>query len=295
MIPQLEALLREHEPNHPEGFSFIKLHNGSSHRNPKVSFVAFAGRSPLLFLKTVRLPENNQVIEHAHACLQAANAWISSHQLPVILPNTLWMTNVDRFTVSAESLVPGRALDTQSPAECLLALNLLRAWNKTGKSQVNKLDHKTLVDTWIHDMQIKSAPLIEKINATYKTVATSAKDIPSIPQHGDTTQSNFLMGEGKLGLIDWDRFGDIQVPLFDAFTFIERITPKKENPVRTHQAFIDELLQVLDLDKNTLPLLVFLFALGTEWRKRLRFHPFEVERLDEQFTQNLDKAMHWLE
>lgn len=295
MIPQLETLLREREPNQPEDFSFIKLHNGSSHRNPKVSFVAFAGRSPLLFLKSVRLPENNKVIQHAHECLQNANHWINARQLSINLPKPLWTATVDRFTVSAESLVPGRALDTQSPTECLLALNLLRAWNKASNGQVTNLDHKALVDTWMHDMQIKSAPLIEKISQTYKTVATSAKDIPSIPQHGDTTQSNFLIGEGKLGLIDWDRFGDIQVPLFDVLTFIERITPKKENPIRTHRAFLDELMQALNLDKNTFPLLVFLFALGTEWRKRLRFHPFEVERLDAQFAQNLDKAMHWLD
>lgn len=295
MIPQLEALLKTHAPECPGPLSFIKLHNGSARRNPKVSFVVFSGRTPCLFLKSVRLPEDTAVIEHAHACLKAANAWVSTHMLPVALPKALWVSRIDPVVVSAESLVPGRALDPTSPEECTLGLNLLKAWAMAGaKTSHDTLDHAAHIQGWLSDIKLESSAVKSLIEETYTRVAAQAFSLPAIPQHGDCTQSNFLVEGRTLGLIDWDRFGDIQLPLFDLLTFIERITPKKENPLQAHKKTIDELLAILHVDPSALPLLVCLFAVATEWRKRLRFHPYETEQLDERFGKNFEQTMHWL-
>ena len=300
MIPQIKRLLRERNavPTTAQ-VSCIKLHNGVAHRNPKVSFVVFADGEPKLFLKTVREPKDSEVIRHANACLLSASSWVTEKKLSVRMPQSLWLTEIGASNISAESIVLGRALQASELSETTKAFALLEAWARAGAGEAQSVSElKTLIDTFRRESRIASSALNAELDRVFtETLQKAGGDavrLPRIPAHGDCTPSNFLVDtEGRLGLIDWDRFGDITLPLFDLLTFIERVAPKRANPYQLYREQVLKHLEILGLDQAAFPLIVFLMTVATEWRKRLRFHPYEIERLDEAFLDNVKLAMGW--
>jgi hypothetical protein len=48
----------------------------------------------------------------------------------------------------------------------------------------------------------------------------SAGDVPARPQHGDLWWRNLVMDDGLLWALDFDTYGEVRVPLYDALTLI---------------------------------------------------------------------------
>ena len=46
--------------------------------------------------------------------------------------------------------------------------------------------------------------------------AAAAGDVPAVPQHGDLWERNLLLANGRMWAIDFEAYGDVLVPLYDA-------------------------------------------------------------------------------
>jgi aminoglycoside phosphotransferase (APT) family kinase protein len=61
--------------------------------------------------------------------------------------------------------------------------------------------------------------------------------LPVIPQHGDFYPGNVIAHQGKMRVIDWESFGQVDLPAYDLFTFlISLIAPDESGPVDHHSA-----------------------------------------------------------
>lgn len=300
MIPQLKKLLREREVVKSAGvFSFIKLHNGYAYRNPKVSFIAFDGAKPFLFLKTVRKPKDSEVIRHAHDRLERAYAWVGQAKLPVRMPIPKWSADVGSVVVSAETIVHGHPLRPSDKKGCAEAFRLLEAWTKAGmRNEHDAIESRPLVARVVDEMRFGDPVLREEVFRSFEealdTAGGDSVRISRIPSHGDCTPGNLVLDRAEgLGLIDWDRFGDIEVPLFDLLTFVQRLARDASNPFVSYRSEIDRHVKNIGCDMRVIPLLLFYYAIFTEWRKRLRFHPCEIDRMDQGFKAKLATVMKW--
>ena len=56
--------------------------------------------------------------------------------------------------------------------------------------------------------------------AALTAAVRDAGEVPPIPQHGDFWWQNVLMAEDRYWAIDFDAFGDVQVPLYDDLTMM---------------------------------------------------------------------------
>ena len=68
--------------------------------------------------------------------------------------------------------------------------------------------------------------------------------------------------------------------MFDLFTFVERITPKKQNMFLVGKAAIERQAAQLGIGLRAIPLLIFFYVLLSDWRKRERMFPWEPARWD---------------
>ena len=226
MMQRLKALLLEREAA-VEGrgrLSLIKLHNGVGFRNPKVSFIAFVDGQPEYFLKTVRFPADNQVIRRAHERLEVANLAIGTAGAKPTLPKPLWLESVDGFDVSAESIVSGRPLDINNDRERSAVFDWLNVFCAATKDAAYSA--RELEDFFTRLMAIFKVQDNEIAEYWQRTFAGCMQraggqnlSLPRAPAHGDFTPANILWCGAGLGLIDWDRYGDIDMPLFDLLTF----------------------------------------------------------------------------
>ena len=117
--------------------------------------------------------------------------------------------------------------------------------------------------------------------ATFRAAGGDGLRLPRVPAHGDFTPANLLVdGQGKLGVIDWDRYGDITIPFFDLLTFVERITPKGANMYLEGKPAIERHAAALGINLNAVPLLIFFSILLSDWRKRERMFPWEPAQWD---------------
>lgn len=291
MIPTLKRYIAELSSIPEDSVSLIKLHNGYAQRQPKVGFVVFHNTTPTMFLKLSRDRAHDIMIEQGYQNLTQAHSWIADHSLNVRHPTPLWIDRIQGTVVSAETIVQGRALNPQSTTEVQLAMNYLQSSIHTSTEATIAVD--TLITTWLSEIKHASVVEREEIRKQYNEISTQNLSLPVIPQHGDATHSNFLLHGDRLGLIDWDRFGEITVPLFDVLTFIERITPKHANPLNVHADIISRSLQHAHLSKAHLPIIVFLFALGTEWRKTYEPLPYET-LTSSSCVDSIQRVMQWL-
>ncbi|MCC7357363.1 phosphotransferase [Candidatus Uhrbacteria bacterium] len=295
MIPQLESLLVEHFGGERRNYSFIKLHNGLAYSNPKVSFICFRGDNPVSFLKTVRHPTDAHVIETAFSCLHQATMWIRQSRTPLIIPEPLWITRVGDVPVSAESVAPGCALSYMDQQSIERIFNALNIWLSYGKDASHvPLNPRDLFDSWKDGLRLSHPQNQQRVEAIFlKVLEHAGNDIqlPAIPQHGDFTQSNILVDGDLLYLIDCDLFGRIQLPLFDVLTLVQHLEKKPSKVYTLYKTHILESLQILQLKPNSIPLLVCLTSIGTEWRKNLSYKkPISLES-EKLFVSYLETAV----
>ncbi len=301
MIPELKVIVHTQEKIPVgEAVSCLKLHNGMAYRNPKVSFVVFREREPVLFLKSVRHTRDNSVIEHAHEALK--RAYTDQHRLQygLHIPTPRWCVSLGGYAVSAEGIVHGRPLDIQNKHEVNQGLGVLRAWHTAAaRASTQHSDLSSVYRRFCSDMGFQER-LQMKLDAQFEQFLERAGDavsrMSSIAAHGDATPSNILLqSNGELAAVDWDRYGDIDIPLFDILTFIERVVQKHENPFTHYRVEIQQYLNLLQCSDEVFPLLAFLYVIATEWRKRLRVHLYERFVIDEDFEKTFLLTMKWIE
>lgn len=253
----------------------IKLHNGTGYRNPKVSFIKFEDGKPSVFQKTVRLPSDASVIERAFLALKRANGF----GIPGI-PKAISLVQEQGIFVSSESIMKGRALRYEDPTEVERAMIWLDVFSKRvvdGVYDVRALSdllESTLLS--MHSTDLEWLHEVRNIFDRFSGVLGNDFQLPRVPAHGDATPSNILCSKnGGIAVIDWDRFGDIAMPLFDLFTLAERCTPSGENPFLRYRVAILRQAAILNISEKAVPLLSVFYVLLSDWRKRERMFEWE--------------------
>ncbi len=289
MITLLSTYLRQHasDAQHPvcgDHPSFLKLHNGDGLRNPKVSFVAFCDGLPCAFIKTARRVEDGWVIERAHAGLKRAAVLSTDVVWTSSLPRPLWLETGEYGVFCAETMLSGIPLPATPEAHqaVLSWLSLFGRVARNGTLRAEDVDAvyarvRTLVGC--ADVAV-GAHLDETYASLMKQIDRSAFVLPRMPAHGDFTSSNVLYVPGQVGVIDWDRFGDIEIPLFDLFTYLDRLTPAGEDVRVRYAPEIMQALKELSISDVLLPLLFFFYRILTDWRKREFFVATEAATWD---------------
>ena len=287
MIPALKRLLVQQDPTLASSrVDLIKLHNGVGFRNPKVSFVVFVNDEPRAFLKSVRFPADNGIVDHAHEGLGRASAVASDIQPSARIPNASWVASNGAHRVCAETLLAGRPLDRSNADEKAKAFAWLDAFAVKNKgSEMNAADVRLVLETLLKDMKSVDLQFLAEVRQTFEKALViaggDALQLPHVPAHGDFTPANLLIdGGGSLGIIDWDRYGDITMPLFDLLTFLERTTLKGQDLFVTGKEAIMRQTSALGIDLRTVPLLTLFYSLMSDWRKRERMFPWEPEEYD---------------
>jgi len=286
MIPALKRLVRQQDPVLADAkVDFVKLHNGVGFRNPKVSFITFIDGQPKLFLKSVRFPADNPVIDRAHDALKNAQSAAEGIQ-GVRIPEAKWIASEGRVRVSAESVLEGRPLEKTSATETSRALEWLDAYAaKCVGPMMDAGELRTVYDWLVQRMKSSDAEFLNEAKNLLESFLSHAGGesltLPSVLAHGDFTPANLLVDRrGTLGIIDWDRYGDTAMPMFDTLTFIERITPKKENMFVFGKTAIFRHANALKIDPSAIPLVIFFYIIMSDWRKRERMFPWEPAQWD---------------
>lgn len=282
---QIEHLLRSHGvASETDAVHLVKLHAGTGMRNPKVSFVFLRNGAPSLFLKTVRFPADASVVMHAHECLRRMNALLRGTPLADAVPQAVWVDTCAGVPVSAESLMGGRPLRAVDAGERTTALGWIEAY---AKNAVRRDAHLNVSETFsghVAGLRSNNAELLSEINGAFRQLLAAAGGdalpLPAVSAHGDMTPSNMLMDAGGVRVIDWDRAGDITVPLFDVLTFCERCTPKGESIYAVHREELVRHAAAIGVATQALPLLCYWYLILTDWRKRDRHFSWELPLWD---------------
>jgi hypothetical protein len=77
------------------------------------------------------------------------------------------------------------------------------------------------------------AALDPQFSAALTAAVSDAGEVPSIPQHGDFWWQNVLMANGHVWAIDFDAYGDVRVPLYDALTMMITTMPLRPSAAGT--------------------------------------------------------------
>lgn len=97
-----------------------------------------------------------------------------------------------------------------------------------------------------------------------KNIAELAAIMPtmlSIPQHGDYHYDNVLLQNGQIFVIDWSRYDNVHLPLFDQIFFLLRIkTPDKS---LAHLTILKSQAEKLSVPEKAFPSLIRLTEIFT--------------------------------
>lgn len=297
MIPELEAFVRGQTNDSSGTWSFIMLHNGYGYRNPKVSFIAFKDGHPNSFLKTVRYPKDNSVIARAHDRLVQVNESASHGATSFEIPQALWCASLGEVFVSAETIVSGHPLDVKNKSDVNTVLDQIEAFGlqrrdgSYGEGEVDILFHQL-----VEESRLSEKGLLDSLNHLYQRVKDYAAGeevgLDRMRAHGDANPGNLLVAEGgRIAVVDWDRYADIEMPLFDVLTLMERTMSSDVNFISIYHERLERFVLALKKTDRILPLLVFFYALLTDWRKREHYLPWEGPLLDEILQKHVEETM----
>lgn len=297
MIPAIKRLLVEKDSElKVSDLSVIKLSNGVSYRNPKVSFMALRDGNPYLFIKTTRFARDGAYIQQVFEGLSRAHEIVKKYPKLSNVPVPFWREEVSGHAVSAETVVDGRPMDRANADQVCQALFWLDGFIAAGQHKqlsVSELEQglKTAYDEAGIGTEARDG-----LGGAFKEAVESwgQSSVPVCAAHGDFTHSNILFSEKGIGVIDWDGFGTIDAPLFDLLTLLDRVTPDGQNPYLVHRADIERSLASLRADWRLVGLAGFLYVVMTDWRKRSKGKIDDRQIWDERLLKSVAKHDAWI-
>lgn len=195
-----------------EDLEFIKFSTPTSGRflHDKVILLAFkkGEAKPAYCIKTVRAPQGNDAIVCGHENLTKLNALVAGTASEHVFAKAIALYGGDEV-VSVETALPGvRARLTREMLPRVAAVcNAYEACTALGTPK--PLAH------W-------AAHLPPKLRAYYDTLPPCDTELTPALQLGDLTEDNLLFNGSEVQVVDYDRFGEIDIPGFDLFGLLYR-------------------------------------------------------------------------
>lgn len=136
--------------------------------------------------------------------LSLVRSRLEGNPLLASIPRPLALREVGREVILLETAVQGVPLLSRMPVE------------RGGGLHPRASGYLELCFQWLMDFQ-----------------QAMAREGKTFPQHGDFSTVNLLrQGQGRLGVVDWEYFGDEYPPMFDLFSLLSsfgRLQQKEEN------------------------------------------------------------------
>jgi len=267
----------------PEHLDFLKTHAGQATRNKKVGFFVFAGKLPIIFIKTVREKAHNQTIENEFKTLTKAYQLVKNDSIPRPIHCEIYQ----EISFSLEEAFVGKQFHSfRSESDLNKFLEWFFGFQKsmlTGEilNGNNLGKHfKDIVEKFLsayaldEDLKNSILYLVGKFG-NFDNVR-----LQLINQHGDLTPDNVLDCDGKIKVIDWANFGKINLPLFDLLVFLQRWSKTRDiSFIDKYSLIIGRYLDEFGIDRNLLERLVFIHYLLDFMRKKETLEAYDKEYL----------------
>lgn len=202
-----------------------------------ISFILFNENQPSFHIKLRRTAEIDNTLEREYENLTTIKNKIDV-ELTSSIPNVLILDQLDEFQILIQNALPGNRLiellnsskypDSENEKSFLFNnLEMVKNWLiKFHKSVQN--GYITFTDEELECKIIK--PITEFSNDVIKIHDTdklgkivrqaecmSKITVPRIPQHGDFCDSNILMTNNHVYVLDWETYALTDLPLYDIF------------------------------------------------------------------------------
>jgi hypothetical protein len=249
----------------PAALDFVKIQASEAWRNPKISFIVFAGAKPVCVVKTVRDKNDNAAIDQCWTALSSASRLLAGTELALSVPRPLFFGEHESRKFYIEDFIGGQRLSDGKEADFQSAWQWLgKFYFLAGKTAVN-VPAKKYFEDMITDF-ISSFKVGEEFeNFLRQELAVRLGDeekvISVFPQHGDLTPDNIIMRDRLTQAIDWDNYGKITLPGFDALTLAERW----QKGINMEQ--LEKMLAELNIAQDMAPLIYFGYVLLSWMRK----------------------------
>jgi hypothetical protein len=194
--------------------------------NRGFNLVILAGRAPKYFVKC--RPANDATLKR-ETVIRTSLAGNRPHGVSVA---PVRGASSARIAIQVSPFLKGphfgRVVETQSPAAYIATLRSVLE----GAAELSRLAVRDCALVRSPTSTINLPESAAEILANVATLASLSADeqaalagvvaeagtVPARPQHGDFWWQNLIMDGGQLWAIDFDSYGDIQVPLFDDLT-----------------------------------------------------------------------------
>jgi hypothetical protein len=269
--------------------SFVKFNTEGSpmRRYRKVLFFCFVagGSEPHVCIKTVRAVRDNETVAEGFEKLQALNALAAEAKCAALFPAALLLTEVDGFAYSVERAASGAHPGPEDADRVISAYT---------EFQRGLASHKKLVDR--RQAGEKLISQLDITNDTRHTLQTEWADLISsasgnialMPQHGDFTSDNVLVGKRGTTLVDCDSFMPEAVAGSDLFHFLRRAPQARSNFVAYMAAYRTALGEDPKFDRSDLFLWILTDALVKQEqgapRELAETLPAEVKKMQDEFS-----------
>jgi len=282
--------ISDHRDLKTSDLSVLKYCTPASGINPggKVIFLIFKNDAdnPLFCVKTVRKNNDSHVIINAYSNLLNLYGLVVNSGYEKMFPKPIFLSeNNQGIIFSVETVCVGR------------------------KPSIN--DYKLIVDSYVKfqaylvdafgSVSIDAGHYFEKIisrlnlseldNQMIKkyfqdNFYASDKDICVVPQHGDLTLDNILIGNDEVKIFDCERFGLINIAGFDLFHFLQK--RKVANFIGDNYEMFRDYFSSIGCKSELNPLLIFLYCLN---EIELKFIPL-TGKIDFDFiVNNFEKSI----
>jgi len=282
MIQYLEKLILDNwidwiGDKKPEGLDFLKIHAGQATRNKKVGFFIFKDNKPIFFIKTVRESRHNEIIKRSFEKSKNIYRYLNNRSVP----KPIYFGDYQGVYFYLETVALGKQFHScKAKKDLKIFLNWFFSFQKlmieVGDKNKKDINIKLIdyIDNLVNDfcgLYKLEKNLKETIKDTSSMIKNSIDnlEIASISQHGDLTPDNVLSAKGEIEVIDWDNFGDINLPLFDLLVFLQRWSGIRDiSFIHKYSVIIKKYLKEFNIDKQALKLLVFCYYLLDFIRKK---------------------------
>jgi len=269
MIPFIEKTIRKELGGKYDfrdtKLCFLKFSTPSSGAglNDKVLFFVFKDdeEEPFLVIKTVRNYEAKFVIEQGFSRLKQLNDLIQNIPYGKMFPHAVYLYDDGKeFIFSVETTCHGKRVG-RSEGDLRKILEKYNDWQKDtfsgGKNFTYDINNYYL--DVIKTLDLKEKDHKEITDYFLKLISGKEIKVSRIPQHGDLTTDNILIGRDGLSIVDCERFGLVTLPGFDIFYILSRFYGRKIDS-RYSQA-LDKYFQMLGIGLKPEPYLYFIYYL----------------------------------
>lgn len=225
--------------NRPKELSFLKL--SSNYRKGKLILLVFrrGDNAPLLITKMSRILSTQALLRNEYNALTKLHEILPS-TIRETIPRPFCLGKINDYYLLTESPIIGRNIASKlsnyknflSKRAAFKNFELSFNWLISFRSQVDKTTSQiklvkledcfeSIIENYYQTLKPGKNEKCSIKALQKKSKGFLRETIPRLEQHGDFHPLNIIIKpNGDIGIIDWEYYGLIDFPLFDAFYFI---------------------------------------------------------------------------